>query len=191
MVEPVKRVKAYIIDLIIVLLVLSAIALIYHPDITAYQAKLNSLSLDYRSGKISFSSYIIKQSNIYKDIDKLSIIQNVINIILITLYFIIVPYLTKGFTIGKKINKIKIKSLDGNLTIKKLLIRNLVINGLLYFIFIVICTFVIPGNYYFSVITIITIIQILLISISTILMFKRKDKRTLHDILSRTYEKNS
>ena len=46
----IKRLKAYLIDLIVLILLLSIVALIYHPDITSYQSRLNELQGDYLIG---------------------------------------------------------------------------------------------------------------------------------------------
>ncbi len=185
----IKRLRAYIIDLIIVILILIIIALLAHPNITNYQNELNNLSSEYFKGKISLNTYLHENSKIMKIIDTKNIFANILNIIIIVIYFIIIPYLTKT-TIGKKINHIKIKDIKNTkLTLKQLTIRSAIINGLFYFISVIICTIVIPANHYFSVISIISFIQILLLIISISLIFKRKDKRGLHEILSQTYIK--
>ena len=183
-----KRLKAYTIDLCIVIFILSIIALIYHPDITNYQNRLNNLSKEYIEGQITFTRYINENSYYMKKIDEKSRYLNLINLIIIIIYFVVIPYFNKGTTIGKKVNHIKIKKIKKEkLTIKNLTIRSLIVNGLLYFISIIICTIIVPANIYFLVISFISIIQIILLVISIILLFKRKDKRSLHDILSRTY----
>lgn len=186
----VKRLRAYLIDLIIVIFLLSMVALVYHPDISSYQNKLNELQSNYLIGEIDFMSYIHENSKIMKIIDEKSVILNFLNLLILIIYFVIVPYFSNGFTIGKKFNNIRIKGIKKKkLTLKKLIVRAMIINGLFYFIGVIICSMIITSNYYFYVISGISFIQIIVIIVSIFLMIKRKDKRGLHDVLSKTYVK--
>jgi len=102
-----KRMSAYLIDIIIMLIILGFINILYKPDNTLLNDNLNLLTAEYASGDINFSTYMIQSSEIYKQIDLNNIIVNMINVIYIIGYFIILPYFYNGQTIGKKMMSIK------------------------------------------------------------------------------------
>ena len=58
-------------------------------------------------------------------------IQIAINLLLVSFYFIIIPILTKGYTLGLYLFNLKI---DGKLNFKNLFMRSIIINGLLFMI---------------------------------------------------------
>ena len=70
---------------------------------------------------------------------------NIINCVIIILYFVVLPLYKNGQTLGKKIFKIKIVREDKeDLTANELIIRNIVVNGLLrYFSSILFSIFII------------------------------------------------
>lgn len=183
-----KRMSAYLIDIIIMLIILGFISILYKPDNIALNNNLNLLTVEYASGEINFSSYMAQSSTIYKEIDLNNLIINVINAIYIIGYFIILPYFNNGQTIGKKMMSINVRAIsNGKLTIEKLFIRNLIINGLFYLIAVIVCSIIIPANYYFITVTTMGIIQIGLILTSMFMVIYRKDKKGLHDLLARTW----
>ena len=73
------------------------------------------------------------------------------------------------------------------LSIISLFVRNLVINGLLYFIAVIICSLFVPEHLYFGTITALGIIQISLLLTSIIMVLYRKDKKGLHDLIANTW----
>jgi len=183
-----KRITAYLIDIIIMLIILGFISVLYKPDDITLNNNLNLLTMQYASGDITFTNYMTKSSEIYKQIDLNNIIVNMINVIYIIGYFIILPYFNNGQTIGKKMMSINVRAIsNGKLTIPKLFIRNLIINGLLYLIAVIICSLIVPAQYYFITITTLGIIQIGLILASMFMVVYRKDKKGLHDLIARTW----
>jgi len=183
-----KRMSAYLIDIIIMLIILGFINILYKPDNTLLNDNLNLLTAEYASGDINFSTYMIQSSEIYKQIDLNNIIVNMINVIYIIGYFIILPYFYNGQTIGKKMMSINVRAISNKkLTIPQLFIRNLIINGLFYLIAVIICSLIIPENYYFIIVTAMGIIQIGLILSSMLMVIYRKDKKGLHDLPARTW----
>jgi len=103
------------------------------------------------------------------------------------LYFVIFTIYKGGSTLGKKILGIKVEaSYNQKLTFKSLFIRNLVINGLLYLIIVVLTLYLLPPSIYFTLISIIGFIQITLVIISIFMVLYRQDKRGIHDLLAHT-----
>lgn len=188
----VKRASAYLIDLIIMIVALSFFSFLYHPDTSILDSQMDKITVDYITGDISFSDYFLTASNLYKQIDIANIFGTIINIVIIILYFVILPYFNKGRTIGKYYMHIEVKN-KGNqpLNIFSLFIRNLIINGLIYLISVILCSLLVSSDYYFITITILGIIQITLLLISVIMVLTRKDRRGLHDIISSTWVSSS
>jgi len=183
-----KRMSAYLIDIIIMLIILGFISIFYKPTNETLNNNLNLLTMQYASGDINFTTYMTDSSEIYKQIDLNNLIINIINAVYIIGYFIILPYFNNGQTIGKKMMSINVRAIsNGKLTIPKLFIRNLIINGLLYLIAVSICSLIVPAQYYFITITTLGIIQIGLILASMFMVVYRKDKKGLHDLIARTW----
>ena len=186
-----KRAVAYLFDLIIIIVIISLVSVIYYPDISFLNNKLDDVGLGYLNKDMSFSDYFKETSSIYKEIDKTNIFINFINILIIIIYFVVVPFFNSGQTLGKKFMHIKVKMKSNTkLSIISLFIRNLLINGLLYLIMVVIGSLIVPGNYYFIFITVFGIVQIVLLLVSMIMVLYRKDRRGLHDIFASTRVSN-
>lgn len=187
-----KRATAYLIDLTVLLVILGLINILYKPDISDLNADTGTLTLAYAEGDVTFNTYMTDLSSIYKQIDIKNIFLNIINVLFIIGYFIVLPYLNGGKTIGKLLMKIEVRSRSNQpLTLTKLIVRNLIINGLIYFIAVIFCALFIPENIYFTVITALGLIQIGLLSASVIMVLYRKDKKGLHDLIAGTWVTNT
>lgn len=183
-----KRMTAYLIDIIIIIVILGFIGVFYKTDNGSLQSSMDLITLEYASGEVTFGEYMSGISSIYKQMDSNNLVLNVINLIFIILYFIFFPYFNNGQTIGKKMMSIEVRAKSNKkLNLLHLLLRNLVINGLIYLIAVIICTFIVPSSIYFMVITILGIIQIGLILSSMLMVCYRKDKKGLHDLLAGTW----
>ncbi len=184
----IKRLSAYAIDII---LVGAIIMLIYYfiPEtktVTNLQRNVAILNENYLNKQINTGEYINDYSILMHNLDKERMILIFINFIAIFSYFVVLPFFTKGKTIGKYILGIKIKPSKEKLTIISLFIRNIIITGLGYLILSLLSLLLIPKNLYFYAITILGIIQLALVIISTFMIIYRKDRRGLQDILSKT-----
>ncbi len=183
-----KRMTAYLIDIIIIIVILGFIGVFYKTDNGSLQSSMDLITLEYASGEVTFGEYMSGISSIYKQMDSNNLVLNVINLIFIILYFIFFPYFNNGQTIGKKMMNIEIRAKSNKkLNLLHLLLRNLIINGMFYLIAVIICVFVVPSNIYFLIITSLGIIQIGLILSSMLMVCYRKDKKGLHDLLAGTW----
>lgn len=183
-----KRMTAYVIDIIILSIVLFLTSILFKSDVSSLNKMMDTITLDYFNGDISFNTYLLEQSSIYKQIDMKNILLNVINIIFIIGYFIVLPYLNKGKTIGKMFMKIEVKAKSNqSLSLVSLTIRNLIINGLIYLVSVIICTVLVSENIYFITVSGLAIIQIALLLISITMVLYRKDRKGLHDLLAGTW----
>ncbi|MEI3508243.1 MAG: RDD family protein [Bacilli bacterium] len=105
-----KRASAYLIDLIVIIIILSLVSLIYHPDVSSLNANMDNITVEYANKDITFTEYITELSSIYKQMDITNIFLNLINVLIIIIYFIIYPYLNDGKTIGKKLMHIEVRN---------------------------------------------------------------------------------
>lgn len=184
-----KRGSAYLIDLI----VLGAVSMIIYyfipepADTLKLQTTLNKLNDAILSDGIAFKDYIDGYVNIMYNLDKERIIFTVINFATIFIYFVLIPFLTKGRTLGNYIVGIKIKNnKNDKISFLGLFARNFIINGLGYLIVQILLIYLVNPNHYFYILTIFAFIQILLVIISVFMVKYRKDRRGLHDIIGGT-----
>ena len=180
-----KRALAYTIDIIILGLILLLVNIIVPKDEKDINIKLDSLNETYLNKEISFNDYLEEYSIISYEIDKNNIIYTIVNIIFVIIYFIIMPFIFSGQTIGKKIMKIKLVKED-RLTITSLVIRNLIINGLGYMLLSLILIHILKPYSYLIITTILSIMQLTLIIIILIGLIKNNNNLILHDRLSKT-----
>ena len=183
-----RRFSAYLIDLMIIGLIF---IIIYYflPQNSEIQNLNHNLAFQNEqllNHTIRYSDYFHCFSKITYQLDQMNILYSGLNILLISFYFIIIPLLNKGRTLGLYIVGLQIKSNKKSLNIFQLFIRNFVANGLLYLMLSFLFVHFIKNETYFIAITILGIIQILLVIISIFMIIYRKDKRGLQDILSQT-----
>lgn len=183
-----SRLFAYLVDSIIVLLIMFLISkLISNEEITELNKNLNSIIELFIDKKINFSIYFSEISIIYQKLDVASALINVINALIIFIYFVVIPYFFDGKTIGKFIFKIKtIRNDKELLTFKNLILKNIIDTGLINMLISLILMYILSPKSYFISTQILVLIQIILLIISFNMIRKRKDKRGLNDIISGT-----
>lgn len=183
-----KRLVAYIIDFLFVMSILMIVYNLFLKNdvVKGYELKLNLLSESYMKKEITFSKYTELYSEYIYKIDYNSIIKNILNIVLIFIYYIVFPFIFNGQTFGKKIMKIKIvdRKKEGKVSFVSLIIRSLIINALLVTLISIILVLLLKYNFYFIASSIFVILQLLLVIISACMLLYRKDKLSLEDILS-------
>ena len=129
----------------------------------------------------------ISQKIFYK-IEKNSISEKIIYIVLVFLYFVGFNYITQGQTLGKKIMKLKIAKKNSNekVPITSYLIRVILMYQTIYYIVRLITLLLIPASQYNSITNMTYNIQNLLDLAIITCMLVRKDGRGLHDLLAGT-----
>ena len=177
-----KRFSAFLIDALVIVLIFMVLYYFIPIDdtnnVSFNRKELTEKVLNSEMGRINY--YEEFSRNMYI-LDHSRVVFTGINTMIIMLYFILVPIITKGYTLGLYINGLKLK---GELTIRNLFLRNLVSTGLLYLILSIVLVYVTKDTLYFSLISILGIIQFLLVIISTFMIIYRKDKKGIQDIIS-------
>lgn len=182
-----RRILAFLIDFALVTIVVVAISSLLpkNNNIDVLNREFNDTVSNMEN--VSFSVSFNQMALIYKDLDQARIMYSVINAVMIFIYFIFIPYFFDGKTVGKKILKIKtIRNDKECLSLKNLVIKNMIDTGLMYMLFSLMLIYILPGYSYFIFVITLSILQISLIVASICMIIKRKDKRGLNDILSGT-----
>lgn len=182
-----KRLKAYLIDIILLVLILFLVSnLFYNEQGVILNNSLSDLNELFLKGNLTLSKYINEYSLIIYKIDLNNAFYSIINAFFIIGYFVMIPYYRNNQTFGQKLMKIKITS-DDRVTVKSLMIRNIIINGLGYMLLALSFLFIITKNLYFLVVSILGIIQLLIVIRSCFMIIYKEDKKGIQDILSNTY----
>ena len=184
-----KRLMAYLLDIIILVLLLTTIS-IFIPtsdNAIALTKEINDIQNNYLNNKIVFTDYFKQISNVMKDVDMENLPTGIIEAIMIILYFVIYPFYHKGQTLGKKRFKIRVVSDDDkNASINQLLIRNIIINNLGYLLTQLLIIFILPNQSYYITLCGLSFLQITVIIISVFMIVKKEERKGLHDVIAKT-----
>lgn len=179
-----NRFTAHLIDIGVVFLIIKIIGFFNNNSlIKTINNKINLLNEQFFNKEITFNKYLIDFSkNIYQ-LDKNQFLFYLIVIVVIFLYFVIIPYFTNGKTLGLKLFNLKIK---GASKLKNLIKRSIIINGLLFILIPIIFVHIFKDLYYFILIIMFSIVQMYLIIKSIIMIITSEDQLGLHDKFSKT-----
>lgn len=183
-----KRFLAYLIDIILVGTIMGIISAIFTTkNATVLSNQFLELNEQVINTKLDFGIYYSRVADITLSLDRENFMINIINCVIIILYFVVLPLYKNGQTLGKKIFKIKIVREDKeDLTANELIIRNIVVNGLLNTFLAFCLVFLLSGFEYFTITSIFGFIQFVLVVVSACMIIFRKDKKGLHDIITKT-----
>lgn len=184
-----KRVCAYLIDLIIIMLFIDLLSSLLL-DLTKYNEKnteLLNITKQYSSGEITGNDYIEAYDKLHYEISKAGIKVNVVSCIAITIYFVVLCYFCKGLTFGKYIMKMQIVSNNGKkLTMLNYFLRSLVANMLLSNAITVLLIKTLSEGQFIKLDTYIQNGISLAMIISFLLIMYRNDGRGLEDFMGNT-----
>lgn len=182
-----RRFSAYLIDLMVIGMIFMVIYyFLPQNNVQELNHNLTIINEQLLNKQISYNIYIDEFSKITYGIDQQQVLFSGLNILLICFYFIIIPLINHGKTLGLYILGLKISEDDGHLNMNHLFLRNLIANGLLYMLGSLLLVHFLDYKAYFISITILGFIQILLVIISVFMILYRKDKKGLQDIISKT-----
>lgn len=198
-----KRVVAYIFDVMVVSLVTSLISMTtinpyyeeklsvqedYEKSLALFNDKINELD---ESDEEGIKNLTEEMSQFYKEstwnINRLAIFENCVSIILIILYFGVFAFFFEGETVGKRLMKIRITKVDDTkVGFGNLLVRLLVLHGIPFTIINILCLVILSKNSYMTAYTIINLLMFVVSLSIVISTLARDDKRGLHDLIART-----
>lgn len=163
-----------------------------HSDYEKYIKKINvSKSLseeDYEKITTDIKKYYEDRLIDYSyRLSKLSIIQTIISVLCILMYFVVIEYYLNGKTLGKKLLKLQVVSNNGKkLTILNYLIRSLILNEVIISIMNIIFILILSKNNYITYNQIIYFVTYALEMAILFMVMFNKDNRGLHDYASNT-----
>lgn len=189
-----KRISAYIIDIMIVSLIVTLFSKIeilnpYKDDITKLEGEYSKYveKISEETDDISKLVNDTKIKDYIYDISKLQVPSSILNIVVSVGYFIVFQYFNKGRTIGKKLMKIKVKSINGDKpSFIQVMTRSLLINEILVAILTVSFISFASKDVYFGASKIIELFDMIIVFGSIAFIMFRNDERGIHDLIART-----
>lgn len=184
-----KRFFAYIIDIFIVLVIANLITMFipisektqdYYKELQTTQKKMYDKEIDVKE----YTDIVLEDNY---NISKGTVLISLTSIIIYILYLVVYQVYNNGQTVGKKLMKIKVKSItDEPLSINTMLFRALIIYGIAANIINLILILLLKKELYLSISNTISIIQSLIVIISVFMILFSKQKRGIHDIITKT-----
>lgn len=184
-----RRFFAYIIDIFIVLVIANLITMFipisektqdYYKELQTTQKKMYDKEIDVKE----YTDIVLEDNY---NISKGTVLISLTSIIIYILYFVVYQVYNNGQTVGKKLMKIKVKSTtDESLSINTMLFRALIIYGIAANIINLILILLLKKELYLSISNTISIIQSLIVTISAFMILFSKQKRGIHDIITKT-----
>ena len=189
----VRRFLAYLLDLFLVACVMYFITFIplsrenqKHYEETS--ARMNSLYDSFRRNEITENDFNEAYIPLYYEWNRSNMGNTIINLFLIVLYFGCVPYFMNGQTIGKKLFRLRIVSVNNMESpgIVSYLVRAIILNN----IFITIAQLGILSfcsvNQYYTLYANVNLVGYVLLYFIILLLLLRNDRRSLPDLIAGT-----
>lgn len=184
-----QRIISYLVDLFIITLAVSIITF-FIPTSEAYNNAIkesSEASSSYIAGDIDSDEYIRIYGETNYTIAHESVIFTVVNLLVIVAYFGTYSYYNNGQTLGKKLMKIKISTIDGkNPGHFTLILRTIVIYGVITNVLSLLMLPFITADMYIYTIGSLEFIQSIFVFVTILMVMFRKDGRGLHDFISNT-----
>lgn len=184
-----QRLASYIIDVIIISIICSILTAGIPRSAKYNEASKNVSSIfgEYLDNEIGSEEAIDKLYENKYIVDKESIPQDLIFIVVTLGYFVAFAYYNKGQTVGKKLTRIKVVTIeDKDVSYTQMLVRGLLFSGCIFSIASVITILFIKSSQYFSTIGLIGYAHAIFVICSFIMIAYRKDKRGIHDLICGT-----
>lgn len=184
-----KRSVAYLIDIILVALLATAISMVFI-DNTKYQGRteeLMSLTKNFTEGKITKEEYSEQFDTLNYYLTKEGVGTTIVNCSVAIVYYVILCYFCHGITLGKYLMKLQIVSAnDKELNIGHYLLRGLFVNLILSNLVSIICVYTMNKDTFISIYPKASNVLTIFLLVTLLFMMYRNDGRGLHDLISNT-----
>ena len=185
----VQRLCAFLIDVLLVSFGASFLAMPFvdADSIEKLNVEMNSVTESYLNAEIDEKTYLTESSSITYQLAKKNGLLTFITIFIEILYFVVYQLYNSGQTLGKKLLKIKVVSLDEeDLNVNQMIFRTLIINSILYGFINFAFTIFASQNTYFYGMLVVEVIQYIFVFISCVMIMFGKSGKGLHDLMSQT-----
>ena len=190
-----KRVMAYIIDVLIFSIVLTPIInwSVINPYVDEYTenySEYTELVEQANAGEIDTETdeYKDKIVDLNYNINKYKVISSSISVVGFLLYFAVLQWALKGQTIGKRIMRIRVvaNNEDKKLNVGNYILRSLILNNIIFSIILIIGVYIFKAPGYYTLSMVVSYLQLLVMSLIMLMVVLRKDYRGLHDFVAGT-----
>ena len=183
-----QRFFAFLIDMLLLSFITSIITtpFVDSKKISSLNEKSVEITQKFQKNEIDNMTYLKQYSDIYYKKARSSGIISFVSLLLSVLYFVVFQIYEKGQTLGKKMLKIRVVSLDGDLFMNQMIFRSFIANFILFDIISFGVMLFSPKTVYFYIIIFVEMVQILITLISIIMIMNREDGSAVHDILAHT-----
>jgi len=188
----IRRFLAYLFDFMVVSLITAFIAYLpfLNPFRNSYTQKYNEmveLIHKYEKEEVSLEEYEVKYREMYYDLNSFNINYTIVDIVVLIAYFGIFEWQWKGQTLGKKLMKIKVTSVDDkpvgvfSYCVRAVILNNIVIT----FLQLLVILFFNKDTYY-PIYSNINLVGYVLLYLIVFFALVRKDQRGMHDLITGT-----
>ncbi|MBR1679180.1 MAG: RDD family protein [Bacilli bacterium] len=187
-----KRISAYLLDFLLVLLLVTLLSYVpfLNPHRKEYSEKYNELVNVYdrfADGEISQAEYDEAYVPIAYEMYRYNTSYVVIDLVIVILYFAVLPFFSGGQTVGKKLFQIKIVGKDEKkLNFYQYLIRAVVLNNVLISILLQAIVYLMDVESYEFFYRNVNLVGYIIQYATLFLVFVRRDGRGLHDMIAGT-----
>lgn len=190
-----KRVMAYILDMLIVTIFLSLFVgqRFINPYVDEFNESYNAymeLIEGAQEDDIDTDSKEYKDNvaNLYYDVNKYKVVSSSISLVVTFLYFGVLQWGMKGQTLGKKIMKIRVVSNkeDKDVSIWNYSLRTIILNNTIFSLILIVGVYIFNAQKYYDIMGIVSYLQLLVTTIILLMVVLRKDFRGLHDFVAGT-----
>ena len=183
-----QRFFAILIDMLLLSFITSIITtpFVDSKKISSLNEKSVEITQKFQKNEIDNMTYLKQYSDIYYKLARSSGIISFVSLLLSVLYFVVFQIYEKGQTLGKKMLKIRVVSLDGDLFMNQMIFRSFIANFILFDIISFGVMLFSPKTVYLYIIIFVEMVQILITLISIIMIMNREDGSAVHDILAHT-----
>ncbi len=183
------RLVAYIIDVLIVSTICTGV-LFFLPEnknYKKYMEEYEKIQTEAIEKNTPFIEVMKLSSDVVYDLDYSNVFPMIVQVVLIILYFIVFQFYNKGQTLGKKLMKLRLVSVNQEpLNINQVSIHAILINSILINMLVLASLLLLGRNYYFYASLVIQVLDFTLIFVILMMILFRKDGRGLHDVLAKT-----
>lgn len=190
-----KRVMAYIIDILIVSIVVSlfvgqSFINPYVDEYNKYYEEYMDLYQQVQDGEVDTTTEEYKDNviELSYNVNKYKVVSSSISLVATFLYFAVLQWALKGQTLGKKIMKIRVvaNNEDKKLNVGNYMLRSIILNNIVFSIILIVGVFIFKANGYYNLMSVVSYLQLLVTTVIMLMVVLRKDFRGLHDFVAGT-----